>query len=50
MSGLLMMATSAISFISGICYTKHVYEEKEKAAATNRSKAEEIAKKWKINA
>jgi len=46
MSGLLMIATSAISFISGICYTRNIYAEKEKiAAATNRSKAEEIAKK-----
>ena len=40
------MATSAISFISGMCYTRNIYAEKEKiAAATNRAKAEEIAKK-----
>jgi hypothetical protein len=45
MSGLLIVFTSVLSFAYGACYTKRIYEEKEKAAATNRAKAEEIAKK-----
>jgi hypothetical protein len=45
MPGLLVIYASALSFISGVCYTKRIYEEKEKAAANDRAKAEEIAKK-----
>lgn len=45
MSGLLIMYTSALSFVSGVWYTRRIYEEKEKAAANDRAKAEEIAKK-----
>jgi len=47
------MYTSALSFVSGVWYTRRIYEEKEKAAANDRAKAaandrakaEEIAKK-----
>lgn len=39
------MCTSAISFISGVCYTKRIYEKKEKAVINDRAKAEGIAKK-----
>ena len=45
MSGLLIMYTSALSFVSGVWYTRRIYEEKEKAVINDRAKAEEIAKK-----
>jgi hypothetical protein len=45
MSGLLVIYTSALSFISGVCYTRNIYIKKEMDEATNRAKAEEIAKK-----
>ena len=45
MSGLLMIYTSALSFVSGVWYTKRIYEEKEKAAASDRAKAQEMCKK-----
>ena len=45
MSGLLVIISSVLSFAYGACYTKHIYAEKEKAAANDRAKAEEMCKK-----
>ena len=45
MSGLLIVFTSVLSFAYGACYTRNIYIKKEIDEATNRAKAEEIAKK-----